>query len=706
MSYQVLARKWRPKNFQELLGQDSARQTLTNALSKNRLYPVLIFTGPRGTGKTSTARIVAKSLRCQNKKSDSSACEKCEDCLSISNSSHLDVIEIDGASNNGVEAVRELRDKVSYMPGTGDWKVYIIDEVHMLSNSAFNALLKTLEEPPQHVVFIMATTESQKIPATVLSRCQKIDFHLLPPLVIKKQLENICKKEAFPISEDLLWILARQAQGSLRDAQSLLDQVITFCGTDAKEEDVRRLLGLSDPKILEDTLKALIQRQEKEILSLIAKLRYKSSTPKYFLQNLLSSFSHLLFLKKNPTNDPPLLPLSEEEIQRKKELASLISYEQLHFLFDMLLKGEREMNLSHDSELVLEVLLLRMCSAPQLELIAPFSPQNQSSRQAIQNSSSPPSSKITNPLNKNQKLKSDSSSTQDSSKNSFLKTPSSLPPQYVTPENSITAKKPAVPKPSLPPQYITPENSITTATPAAPKTSLPPQYVTPKNSITAKKPAVPKPSLPSQYVTPENSITTATPKTSNHFRSKASQNEKVLNPSESLLSKNSLEAVSSKKNSPDLKKSSELSTAHSATAHSAENDSFEGRFEFLNQLKKKDPLLGSLIDHLSFRRISSLEFKVFIPKQFSYLEKKLEQSDIKKKLERELSLFLNLEQKTKLIYQVTENLEQSLKQEKDQKEKEELLKQAEENAFIQDLKHAFNVRIRSIKKIDKKREDN
>lgn len=635
MSYQVLARKWRPKNFQELLGQDSARQTLTNALSKNRLYPVLIFTGPRGTGKTSTARIVAKSLRCQNKKSDSAACEKCEDCLSISNSSHLDVIEIDGASNNGVEAVRELRDKVSYMPGTGDWKVYIIDEVHMLSNSAFNALLKTLEEPPQHVVFIMATTESQKIPATVLSRCQKIDFHLLPPLVIKKQLEKICEKEAFPISEGLLWILARQAQGSLRDAQSLLDQVITFCGAEAKEEDVRRLLGLSDPKILEDTLKALIQRQEKEILSLIAKLRYKSSTPKYFLQNLLSSFSHLLFLKKNPTNDPPLLPLSEEEIKRKKELISLISYEQLHFLFDMLLKGEREMSFSHDSELVLEVLLLRMCSAPQLELTAPFSPQNQTSRQAIQNSSSHSSSNIKNPLNKAQKQKPDSSSTQDNSKNSPLKTPSSLSPQPVTPENSINAAEPVAPK------------------------------------------------------------------SSNHFRSKASQNEKILSPSEPLLSKNSLEAASSKKNPPELKKPSELSAAHSV-----EKDSFEGRFEFLDQLKKKDPLLGSLIDHLSFRRISSLEFKVFIPKQFSYLEKKLEQSDIKKKLERELSLFLNLEQKTKLIYQVTENLEQSLKQEKDQKEKEELLKQAEESAFIQELKHTFNGRIRSVKKIDKKREEN
>ena len=229
MSYEVLARKWRPKNFSELVGQDSARQTLINALKKNRIYPVLIFTGPRGTGKTSTARIVAKSLRCQNQK-DSLPCDKCEDCLLISDSRHLDVIEVDGASNNGVDAIRELRDTVAYMPSTGYWKIYIIDEVHMLSHSAFNALLKTLEEPPDHVLFIMATTESHKIPPTVLSRSQKIDFHLLSPFSIKNHLEKICNKEAFKISETLLWLLAKQAHGSLRDAQSLLDQVITFCG--------------------------------------------------------------------------------------------------------------------------------------------------------------------------------------------------------------------------------------------------------------------------------------------------------------------------------------------------------------------------------------------------------------------------------------------------------------------------------------------
>ena len=371
MSYQVLARKWRPKNFSELLGQDSARQTLTNSLKQNRVYPVLIFTGPRGTGKTSTARIVAKSLRCQE--SSFEPCEKCKDCLLIADSRHLDVIEIDGASNNGVDAIRDLRDTVSYMPNSGKWKIYIIDEVHMLSNSAFNALLKTLEEPPSHVLFIMATTESHKIPQTVLSRGQKIDFHLLSPLLIKQQLEKISQQESLSISEEALWILAKQAGGSLRDAQSLLDQVISFCGEDLNEDNVRKLLGLSDSLILSDILLAILKRQEGDMIECISRLRQKGIPPSLFLQNLITSFTELLFLKKNPQNDPVLVQASKQEIELKKKQAGLISFEELNLLLDMLLKGEKEMKFCHDEELILEVLLLRLCSAPSIEELAPLS---------------------------------------------------------------------------------------------------------------------------------------------------------------------------------------------------------------------------------------------------------------------------------------------------------------------------------------------
>ena len=372
MSYQVLARKWRPKNFSELIGQDSVRQTLTNALKQNRLYPVLIFTGPRGTGKTSTARIVAKSLRCQNKK-NGRPCEQCEDCLLIGESRHLDVIEIDGASNNGVDAVRELRDTVAYMPSAGYWKVYIIDEVHMLSHSAFNALLKTLEEPPDHVIFIMATTESHKIPSTVLSRSQKLDFHLLPPFSIKNHLEKICNKEGFDVSEAILWLLAKQSHGSLRDAQNLLDQVITFCGDKLNQTEVIKVLGLSDPKLLQDCLSALLQKKEKEMLNLIAHLRTKGAEPKLFLQSLIESVSELLFLKQNPNNKPPLVQAGREEIEWMKKQIQSIQLEELNFLFDMLLKGEREMSWCQDSGLLLEVVFLRLCSAPKIEEIIPLS---------------------------------------------------------------------------------------------------------------------------------------------------------------------------------------------------------------------------------------------------------------------------------------------------------------------------------------------
>ena len=369
MAYQVLARKWRPKNFSELIGQDSIRQVLSNALKQKRLYPVLIFTGPRGTGKTSTARITAKSLRCQNKKGIE-PCNQCEDCLLIGESRHLDVIEIDGASNNGVDAVRELRDTVAYMPSTGYWKIYIIDEVHMLSHSAFNALLKTLEEPPEHVIFIMATTESHKIPLTVLSRAQKLDFQLLSTLSIKGQLEKICQEEDFSLSESVLWLLAKQARGSLRDAQSLLDQVIAFC--DGQEEEAIKILTLSDPQLLKECLSALLKKKEESIIQLIARLRTKGVESKLFLQGLIESVSYLLFLKQNPKNDPPLVQASKEDIEFMKQETADISSEELHFLFDMLLKGEREMSLCQDSEMFLEILLLRLCSAPRIEEITPL----------------------------------------------------------------------------------------------------------------------------------------------------------------------------------------------------------------------------------------------------------------------------------------------------------------------------------------------
>ena len=260
-SYMALARKWRPRSFSELIGQEAVRKTLTNAIRQNRLHPVLLFTGPRGTGKTSTARILAKTIRCPQA-AELDPCGKCDDCLLIQEGKSLDVLEIDGASNNGVDAVRELRDTVNYMPSSGSRKIYIIDEVHMLSISAFNALLKTLEEPPSHVIFIMATTAAHKIPQTVASRCQKLDFHLIPPLPIKQQLEKICQAEGIQAEEGALWLIARQAKGSLRDSQGLLDQMTAFCKGKVTEEKTAEILGLSDRNIIFQALEALAGRSE------------------------------------------------------------------------------------------------------------------------------------------------------------------------------------------------------------------------------------------------------------------------------------------------------------------------------------------------------------------------------------------------------------------------------------------------------------
>jgi DNA polymerase-3 subunit gamma/tau len=249
VSYQVIARKWRPKSFEELVGQNHVAQTLLNSLRSGRLPQALLLTGPRGTGKTSTARIFAKSLRCPNAK-NYHPCNECTECNEISTGRSFDVLEIDGASNNGVDAIRELRDTVGHMPSSGRFKIYIIDEVHMLSTSAFNALLKTLEEPPSHVVFILATTEVQKIPNTVLSRCQRFDFRSIATPLIVKRLQEICDADNVQTEPDALWLIAQQAHGSMRDSQSLLEQIITYGEGRVLKEQVIDTLGLTSHKLL------------------------------------------------------------------------------------------------------------------------------------------------------------------------------------------------------------------------------------------------------------------------------------------------------------------------------------------------------------------------------------------------------------------------------------------------------------------------
>ncbi len=363
MSYEVIARRWRPQDFLGLIGQDHIRTTLLNALKNNRLHHALLFTGPRGTGKTSTARILAKTLRCPNAV-DYVPCNTCSECEEITNGRSLNVVEIDGASNNGVDAIRELRDTVGYLPSSGRFKMYIIDEVHMLSTSAFNALLKTLEEPPGHVYFVMATTEAHKIPNTILSRTQRFDFRRIPTRVIAQHLQTICERDKVKFEPEALWIVARQGDGSMRDAQSLLDQTINFTNGDIRRDLVVDTLGLTDRGLLMRLLSALIGRDVQSAISGIQALNKTGSDPKLFLLDVMEQIRNTLLLKFKA--DKSLVDLPDSEIDALIKMSETATAEELHLLFDMALKGAQDLSRSSDAQLVLEMVLLRMSAAPKI----------------------------------------------------------------------------------------------------------------------------------------------------------------------------------------------------------------------------------------------------------------------------------------------------------------------------------------------------
>lgn len=364
MSYQVIALKWRPQNFQNMIGQKHISQTLQNALQSGRLPQAILFTGPRGTGKTSTARILAKSLRCQNLK-DFVPCGVCSDCEDISAGRSLDVVEIDGASNNGVDSIRELRDSVSFRPSSGDKKVYIIDEVHMLSISAFNALLKTLEEPPEHVVFILATTEVHKIPKTILSRCHRFDFRKISIQDIADYLEKICESEGVAYEKQALWSIARQGQGSVRDSLSFLDQVITYSNKNLTYDNVRESLGLTDRRLLTQILENIIDSDKSAAMQALDSLFAAGTDINIVAEDLLEEIKNLLVVKtaKDAKN---FLDLPEAEIEILASLSQKVSEAHIHLLFDMMLKLTQDLYRTQDQKTVLEVGVLKLCLYAQV----------------------------------------------------------------------------------------------------------------------------------------------------------------------------------------------------------------------------------------------------------------------------------------------------------------------------------------------------
>lgn len=364
MSYKVLSLKWRPQNFGQVKGQRPIQQTLINAIKSNSLHPALIFAGPRGTGKTSTARILSKALRCEDK-SQIEPCNECSSCLAIIKGNEMDVIEIDGASHNGVDSIRDLKNSIQYMPDRGDLKVYIIDEVHMLSQSAFNALLKTLEEPPKHVVFIMATTELKKIPPTVLSRCQILHFRPIKSETIQQRLKEISEIEKIQITEEALWLITEQAQNSMRDAQVLLDQMACMENKKISEENIVHALALTPRSTINATLKAIIQKRKKEILSILPLLSTLNSED--FINQLLKQMRNLLLIKLEGDENSEFVFLMDVERKLMKELSISVSEENIHFLFDMCLKGREDLRKSFDPRIALEMVLLRMSGAPDLE---------------------------------------------------------------------------------------------------------------------------------------------------------------------------------------------------------------------------------------------------------------------------------------------------------------------------------------------------
>lgn len=358
MAYLVLARKYRPRHFDEVVGQESAAQTLKNAIENDRVAHAYLFAGPRGVGKTSMARIMARALNCE-KGPTTKPCNECEPCKSIARGDDIDVIEIDGASNNGVDDVRALRQNVQYVPSRGTYKIYIIDEVHMLTPGAFNALLKTLEEPPAHVIFIFATTAPNKLPETIRSRCQRLDFKRIPTPRIVETLEQICKAEKIEIEPAALLVIARNARGGLRDSESLLDQLISFAGNKITEQDVFEALGAlprDDMFKLVDLINGADASGALEILDAAVLKGIDNET---FLDELAEHYRVLMLLKLCG-KDSPLVDENDDDLARLDEQEKALTIDSILYAIQTLSDARARIRGTVEGRIPVEMALVRL----------------------------------------------------------------------------------------------------------------------------------------------------------------------------------------------------------------------------------------------------------------------------------------------------------------------------------------------------------
>jgi DNA polymerase-3 subunit gamma/tau len=349
MSYSVIARKWRPQTFDDVIGQDPIIKTLKNSIELKRIHHSFIFAGLRGTGKTSTARIFAKALNCENGPT-AQPCLKCTQCLEITKGNDIDVFEIDAASNKGVDDIRNLKEIVQYPPTRDRYKIFIIDEAHMLSSQAFNALLKTIEEPPKYVVFILATTEAHKIPTTIRSRCQIFDFRKIATDNIAFQLKKICESDEIAISETALNLIIEASEGSMRDAESLLDQVISYSGKDIKEEDVSTVLGIANSKIFFKLLECIVKDNPSGIIDILDELEGKNTDFIKFTARLGDFFKNTLHavIRK----DEFYFPDSLKEINLSRE--DVVRY------LTVILQNERAVKDAFNQRIAVEMMLFKM----------------------------------------------------------------------------------------------------------------------------------------------------------------------------------------------------------------------------------------------------------------------------------------------------------------------------------------------------------